>query len=358
MRKKKSVTLQDLSRHSGLSVHTVSKALRGLPGMSEETRNLVHKAAREIGYRTKDQERVHAIERIPLHPQKPARFKMVVSDKTETSDMILFILSGLQEKLSAYGHTIETATIPYRLEDDSTLRHWSNIQQLEYCDGVFITPMIGKAQEALLLGYPIPRVLINFPGPAAKVDSVAWDVGTAIHQSVQYLISKGHTRIMYIGNIHIHRGFILRWQSFLSAMKEGGLDVDPDDHMTGGLGGQQGWLDQLVDKLRQARPTAIVNAVHNDLVWIYNACSRLGKRIPEDISIVSLAHAENAFVPELTRPILMIRESAVRAAERMLWRMANPHLPYEHTLLQGGFHEGATVRPPAEREAGTVRTPR
>jgi LacI family transcriptional regulator len=40
----------------------------------------------------------------------------------------------------------------------------------------------------------------------------------------------------------------------------------------------------------------------------------------------------------------MIRESGIRAAERMLWRMANPHLPYEHTLLQGGFYEGSTVK--------------
>ncbi|TNJ67813.1 LacI family transcriptional regulator [Paenibacillus hemerocallicola] len=343
MRKKKTVTLQDLSRQSGFSVHTVSKALRGLPGMSEETRNQVHKVAQEIGYRTKDQERVHAVERIPLHPHKPSRFKMVISDKYETFDLVPLILSGLQEKLSEYGHSIETVTIPYRLEH-GTLQNWSKTHQLEYCDGVFVTPMIGRVQEAHLLQYSIPRILINFPGPAAKVDSVVWDVGTAIHQSVSYLLSKGHRRIMYIGNIDIHRGFILRWQSFLNAMKEGGLSVNPDDHMIGGLGGQQIWSAQLTEKLRQFQPSAILSAINHELVWIYHACSLLGKRIPDDISLISLAHAENAFVPELSRPALMIRESGIRAAERMLWRMANPHLPYEHTLLQGGFYEGSTVR--------------
>lgn len=338
MRKKKTVTLQDLSRHSGLSVHTVSKALRGLPGMSEETRNKVHKVAQEIGYRTKDQERVHAVERIPLHPHKPFRFKMVISDKYETFDLVPLILSGLQEKLSEYGHSIETVSIPYHLEQD-TLRNWSKTQQLEYCDGVFVTPMIGQVQEAHLLQYSIPRILINFPGPAAKVDSVVWDVGTAIHQSVGHLLSKGHRRIMYIGNVDIHRGFILRWQSFLSAMKEGGISVNPDEHMTGGLRPAQ-----LVEMLQQLQPSAILNANNHELVGIYHACSQLGKRIPDDVSLISLAHAENAFVPELSRPTLMIRESGIRAAERMLWRMANPHLPFEHILLQGGFYEGATVR--------------
>ncbi|CAG7598901.1 Catabolite control protein A [Paenibacillus solanacearum] len=344
MRKKKSITLQDLSRESGLSVHTVSKALRGLPGMSEETRNHVHKVAREIGYRTKDQERAHAVERIPLHPRKPLRFKLVIPDQHEPSDMILFILDGLQEKLSEYGHSLETVTIPYQLESSGTLRAWSDMQQLEYCDGVFITPMIGLKQEAHLLQYAIPRVLINFPGPEAKVDSVVWDVGTAIHQSVRKLLSKGHTRIMYIGNIGTHRGFVLRWQSFVAAMKTAGLPVDPQDHMTSGLNSPLSWGDQLVSRLQQYRPTAILSGVHYDLVWIYNACSRLGLRIPEDVSLISVAHAENAFVPELSRPLLMIRESGIRAAERMLWRIANPHLPYEHILLQGGFYEGTTIQ--------------
>ncbi|RKN82043.1 LacI family DNA-binding transcriptional regulator [Paenibacillus ginsengarvi] len=344
MRRKKTVTLQDLSEQSGLSVHTVSKALRGLPGMSEETRNHVHKIAREIGYRSKDQERAHAVERIPVHPLKPLRFKMVISDSTQTFDMIHLILSGLQEKLSEYGHSIETVTIPYRLENKATLANWAKIHQLEYCDGIFITPMIGQEQEAHLLRYAIPRILINFPGPAAKVDSVAWDVGTAIHESVRYLRSKGHTRIMYIGKIGHHRGFVLRWQAFVAAMNEAGILASPDDHMTGGLEGQVNWNPQLIEKLNHFEPTAILSAINHDLVWIYNACSSIGKRIPDDISLISLAHAENPFVPELTRPLLMIRESGIRAAERMLWRMANSHLPYEHILLQGGFYEGATVK--------------
>ncbi|WP_282942272.1 LacI family DNA-binding transcriptional regulator [Paenibacillus sp. RC67] len=344
MRKKKSVTLQDLSRQSGLSVHTVSKALRGLPGMSEESRNHVLKIAREIGYWTKDQERVHAVERIPLHPHKPSRFKMVISDKFETFDMILLILSGLQEKLSEYGHSIEMVTIPYHLDSTDTLPNWSKMHQLEYCDGVFITPMIGSKQEEHLLQYSIPRILINFPGPAAKVDSIVWDVGTAIHQSVRQLLSKGHTRIMYIGNIGTHRGFILRWQSFVAATNVAGINVNQDDHMTGELSSQENGMALLMQKLQQYQPTAILSAVSHDLIWIYNACSQLGMRIPQDVSMINLAHAKNDFVPELSRPILMIKESGIRAAERMLWRLANPHLPYEHILLQGNFYEGSTVK--------------
>ncbi|TMV48654.1 LacI family transcriptional regulator [Paenibacillus mesophilus] len=344
MRKKKSVTLKDLSVKSGLSVQTVSKALRGLTGMSEESRHQIQTLAEELGYRTKDQERAHAVERIPLHPRKPLRFKMVVSDKHETFDMNQLILSGLQQKLSEYGHSIELLTIPYRLEHDAVLRNWANVHQLEYCDGVFITPMIGREQEAHLLGYAIPRLLINFPGPAAEADSVAWDVGTAIHKSVRQLLSKGHTRIMYVGEIDIHRGFVLRWQSFTAAMKEGGIPVDSDTHLTDSCGSRENWTAELIRKMRRYEPTAILCALSYNLAWTYHACALLGKRIPDDISLISLQHAENAFVPDLSRPLLMIREAGIRAAERMLWRVANPNMPYEHILLQGSFCEGSTVK--------------
>jgi len=48
--KRKTVTLRDLADRLGLSVYTVSKALRGLPGMSEPTRRLVFATARAMNY--------------------------------------------------------------------------------------------------------------------------------------------------------------------------------------------------------------------------------------------------------------------------------------------------------------------
>lgn len=337
MRKKKTITLKDLSEQLGLSVHTVSKALRGLPGMSEETRSDVIRRAQEAGYRTKEQERAHAVERIPLYARKPFRFALVISDYPSAMDLNQLILAGLQEKLSEYGHSIETVIIPYKLTEDRKLQDWASIHQLEYMDGIFIPPMVGLEQEEHLLQYSIPRILINFPGPAAEVDSIAWDVGTAIHQSVRYLLSKGHRKIIYVGSREGHRGFVIRWQSFVQALDMAGLECNPDDHMF------KYENNSFVEKLERIQPTAILCGIGMDLAWIYHACSLLGKSIPDDISLISMQHVENQHVPQLSRPVITIRESGVRAAERMLWRIANPHQPYEHILLQGSFFEGATV---------------
>lgn len=342
MRKKKKITLKDLSEQLGLSVHTISKALRGLPGMSEETRDEVIRRAQEAGYRTKEQERVHAVEQIPLYSRKPFRFALVISDHPSGIELNQLILAGLQAKLSEYGHSIETFIIPYRFAGDDTLEVWASLHALEYMDGIFIPPMVGLEQERHLLQYDVPRILINFPGPAAEVDSICWDVGTAIHQSVQYLLHKGHRRILYLGSREIHRGFIIRWQAFEKALADAGIECDPEDHMLS-HSNKDNWITRFVDKLQRYQPSAILCAVGFDLASIYHACSTLGKSIPDDISLVSVQHVEHPLVPQLSRPMLMIRESGVRAAERMLWRIANPNHPYEHILLQGRFFEGSTV---------------
>jgi len=346
MPRKKSVTLQSLASELGLSIHTVSKALRGMPGMSEETRHAVLLTARKLGYRTKDQEQSLAIEHIPLFPNRQRKFKLVFFGDMGYFRLNQILLEGLQEKLSEYGHTIDMLMIPATFEKGQTFDTWVDNNNLMYADGLFIPPMTGSIYEERLLKLPLPRILFNFPPPAAEVDSVIWDVGTAVRQSVRHLLANGHRNILYIGNIHRHRGFGLRWQSFVDTMREAGLEAAPDRHITDAYPEKEAWIAQVQSKLSSLRATAIMSGVHHNLAWIYHACSTLGKQIPDDYSLISMQHEEDGFLPQLSRPILVIRETGIRGAERMLWRLANPNLPYEHTMLQGTFFAGETVKPP------------
>lgn len=345
MPRKKSVTLQSLASRLGLSVHTVSKALRGMPGMSEKTRYEVLKAARECGYRTKEQEHSLTVEHIPLFPSRRRRFKLVFAGNTGHSRLNQLLMGGLQEKLSEYGHTIEMLMLPPSLEKNETFEAWADQHSLAFTDGIFIPPLIGPDYENRLLELPIPRILFNFPPPVCASDSVIWDVGTAIHQSVRYLLARGHRHILYMGDIYGQRGFGLRWQAFVDAMQAAGLEANPDEHITRQLREKEAWTAHVRERLVSLRATAILKAVNHDLAWIYHACGTLGKRIPEDCSLVSLEHEQNDFLPNLTRPLLKIRETGIRGAERMLWRLANPNEPYEHMMLQGTFFEGGTVAP-------------
>ncbi|WP_020616549.1 LacI family DNA-binding transcriptional regulator [Paenibacillus daejeonensis] len=341
---KKSVTLELIAERMGLSVQTVSKALRGKPGMSEETRQAVAVMARQLGYRTKGQRHSMSVEQLPLIPGANRRFSFVMNGDQSFSGLNQLILQGLQERLSEFGHTVGITVTPPRFADNKSFEDWAEQQNLAYMDGIFLSPSLTPDLEEKLLALSMPRILINFPPHAAEVDSIIWDVATAIHQSVHQLLMQGHRRILYIGKRITHRGFTIRWQAFQAAMEHAGLAAEEHAHMVDEVMDRSVWSAELGRKLQAMQATAILSGLDYDLPWVYYACSSAGIRIPEDCSLISLQNAENQTMPGISRPRLLVSEAGERAAERMLWRLANPTLPYEQIRLQGSFFTGETIR--------------
>jgi LacI family transcriptional regulator len=154
----------------------------------------------------------------------------------------------------------------------------------------------------------------------------------------------GHRRILYIGNIHTFRGFQLRWKAFQEAMKGVGVAAEPDLHLTEESLHSELWISKLREKLLQGAYTAILNVVDQNLPRVLYTVQAMNRSIPDDYSLISLENTGNALLPQLSRPTLLIRETGCRAAERMLWRIANPGQPCEHIHLQGTIFKEDMVR--------------
>ncbi|NHN31415.1 LacI family DNA-binding transcriptional regulator [Paenibacillus agricola] len=342
MRRKKQITLHHVAAELGLTIHTVSKALRGLPGMSETTRRDVFAAAERLGYKTKEKELSLGYEKTPMLSSKRRRFCMVL---THDTPFFRIQLQGIQDRLLELGHSVSASFMPSSIDSQQQFEQWVEQIELHYYDGIFIPATIPDLPEQLLLQLPIPKVLINFPPVLANVDSVIWDVVTAIHQSVDYLAAMGHRRILYIGNIHTYRGFQLRWQAFQDAMNGMGMSAEPELHLTEDDLDHELWISRLQEKLLHGNYTALLSAVENNLPRVLYTVQAMNRSIPDHYSLISLENSgKNPLFPQLSRPTLLIGETGSRAAERMLWRIANPNQPYEHIRLQGTFFKGDTVR--------------
>ncbi|MEF3303794.1 LacI family DNA-binding transcriptional regulator [Paenibacillus sp. GYB003] len=335
----KSVTLRTIAAELGLTVQTVSKALKGRPGMSEATRQLVVQTAERLGYFTKEQIRSLRADRIIPYPLERKRF--VLLQTSHSSGFLRLLLEGLHERFAAFGHQIEVM-IPPSVATEKAMNDWIERSGLEYADGLFVAASImPKEWEPKLLALPVPKILLNFPPLGAKVDSVVWDLYEATYQAVAYLRSIGHVRIMYVGDTHRQRGYLLRWQAFVHAMNEFRLEVEPSAHSIGEH--TSSWLEELREKLERFTPTAIVCGIDGEVAGVYRLCSDMGLRIPDDLSMIGLLNEQPASLPPFTMPLLPIRESGYRAADRMLWRIANPTLPYEHIRIQGELRIGRTT---------------
>ncbi len=343
MKRKKQVTLRTIADELGLTIHTVSKSLRGLPGMSETTRKLVVDKARELGYRTKEQEAGLAAERIPWAYAHARRFAMLI---VGDSMFHRLQLTGVQLRLNELGHSLYPLIMPTELAEGAEFDRWLSANDLSFLDGLFLTAALPEWMETALLKLPIPKVLMNYPPELAEVDSVIWDVEYAIRRSMEVLHEHGHRRILYVGDIAQSRGFQLRWKAFTSASAKLGLTelTDPAMHVMGEAGNRSVWMERLREKLSSRHYTAVISAVPGVAEWVYVTADFLQLRIPSDFSLIGMENEEHTYFPEMARPNLLIREAGERAAELMLRRIANPTLPYEHVRLQGSFCQGSTIR--------------
>ncbi|NQX59165.1 LacI family DNA-binding transcriptional regulator [Paenibacillus qinlingensis] len=338
---RKRITLHDLAAQLGLTIQTVSKALRGLPGMSEQTRSEVFKLARELGYMTKDQKQTLQQDLISPYPVVQRRFVLVQNKQSLNFNRLL--LQGLHERFMEFGHTVQPLLIPPKLKP-SQFEDWAEDEGLLYAEGVFIAPRMNwDLLEQKLLEVQLPRILLNFPPPESKVDSVIWDVYEAVYQAVRRLVRMGHRNILYVGDTKDQRGFVIRWQAFTEAMKEAGVMVDPSEHAIE-RDGSEGWLQDFQQKYELRQPTAVICGIDEEAAPVYHTLRRLGVNVPQQCSLVALLNEQSDTLPLCSRPQLPIRETGYRAADRMLWRIANPHLPFEHVRLQGDFFTGSTIQ--------------
>jgi LacI family transcriptional regulator len=340
MARKKSVTLLHIAERLGLTIQTVSKALRGHPGMSEETRGLVIQTAAAMGYRTKEQLHQLEQERIAPFPSYTRRFILVQSE--QSLGFLRLLLQGLHERFAEYGHRMDTLLLP-ETTSPAEFRRWLELHDVGFADGIFIAPRIVPGfMEQILLELPLPRILLNFPPPETKVDSVVWDVYEAMFVAVRTLVRAGHQRIMYVGDIHLQRGFILRWQAFQEAMKEVSVQVTEDGHAVARRDSEKPWLDDFAVKYERYKPTAVICGIDEEVAPVYYRLQAWTK-VPEGCSLMGFLNEPIDHLPLVDRPALLIRETGYRAADRMLWRIANPQQPYEHIRLKGDFVRGTTV---------------
>lgn len=329
MGRRKAATLEDLSLELGISVQTISKALRGRPGMSEETRGRILRAAYVRGYLSTAQAREMARQGIAPYPSIRLRFIFVQSHQSLNYNRLL--TDGLEERFGQFDHQLER----YVLDEDWTdpqFQDWVQQHNILHADGLLIAPRIRSSLiENKLLSLPLAKTLINYPKPLSQVDSVVWDVQEAIYQAVNALYARGHRSILYVGDAHSQRGYVLRRQAFDEAMNDRGL---PLMHTS---------AEAFLDSYRRFRPTAVLCGIDEDCSRIYEALTGAGVSIPKDCSIAALLNEQPPGLPLLSRPQLLIKETGFEAADRMLWRIAHPHQPVMHSRITGSFMEGSTI---------------
>lgn len=212
-------SLKDVAIATGLSIKTVSRALRGEPNVAEATRQLVQTEADRLGVQVND---VAA----GLRRKSQAMTSIGVLLGDFANPFFAQMLKGIDSVAAKHQHVVLTADAQYSPE---TERNAIRSFLAHRVAGLIIAPS-GEDLSYLSTqaAYGSAVVFVDSPPPGGEgaLDSVTTTNFESTKAGVERLIRLGHRRIGYLGHPRGGTGANERWAGYLAALEEAGIEPD------------------------------------------------------------------------------------------------------------------------------------
>jgi DNA-binding LacI/PurR family transcriptional regulator len=290
------VRLKDIALRLGVSVMTVSKALRDAPDVSAATKAKIKSFAQQMGY-------VPDSSAQGLRTKTTKLFGLVIP--SITNPIFGRIVFAIEERAHDLGYDVLLAhSLNNPEREEHCIRHFLSRR----VDGLFISPVYRFEAEARIyqevLARKTPAVLLGSPAPFCKsFPGVETEELIASYNATQHLLKLGHKRIAYLTGPPTGPWAHERFNGYRRALREAGLEVDDKFVFQSGSTIEDG-TNAALQMLNEGCHATAVQAV-NDLVAIGCAETLIaqGLKIPEDVSIVGFGNilmAEHFRVPLTT----------------------------------------------------------
>ncbi|MBY5769982.1 LacI family DNA-binding transcriptional regulator [Rhizobium leguminosarum] len=307
------VSIVSVAKVAGVSNKTVSRVINGEPYVTEETRERVERAIRDLGY-------VPNMAARQIRSSRSNTFG-IIADYVSTTPYSVDIVRGIQDWANANGKTILMANTGGASEQE--IKIWKMFQS-HRIDGVLYVTMYHRIVDPEIGDVGIPTVMINCrPQTSELLPSIEPDDYQGARDLTRYLLERGHRKIGYIRLNPILLGAELRLDAFRKTTGDFGLaesDLTIRLGMEGPVGAEKNYVFAAATEMLQQkdRPTAIMSGNDEMAIQVYIAAMALGLRIPEDVSIVGFDDFRTvslALRPELTTAALPYYDLGLQGAE-------------------------------------------
>jgi LacI family transcriptional regulator/LacI family purine nucleotide synthesis repressor len=279
----KSVRLKDIAARAGVSTVTVSKALSGQKGMSDEMRQKINALADEMGY-------VPSVSRKVEAGQKSYTIGVLISEvyMSEYNTFYNRMHQQVSQIAMAKGCFTMLEIITAQNEADKALPRLISENKV---DGVLV---IGSLDEAYLGNIKLqaskPMIYLDFCNHSGDEDAVVADSYNGAYCMTNYLFNMGHTRIAFVGTVLASGAITDRYFGYHKSLLEHGIEfrenwIIPDrDVETGNIDAEK-YLELPSDM-----PTAFV--CNSDLTasYLIKKLGEKGYRVPDDVSVVGFGN--------------------------------------------------------------------
>lgn len=327
---RKRTTIDDVAREAGVSRQTVSRAINGMDGISETTRERVMDTVNELGYRPSRlaqgmaSNQTHTIGLVISNITNPAQAQVVrgIQDVAVRSDTNVFL----------------------RNTDHSKEKERESIRSLvsEKVDGIILLNSRLEDEELIQFANAnCPIVLVHRRLAAENISSIVTDVERTTKTVIRYLIGSGHHSIglvtrqgSYENNGHI-QGFL----SIMAAIDPNLSGLRPDR--------AKNWIIQeevtleggyrAALKLLTRSPELSAIFAYNDLMGIgaIRACHELGRDLPTSTAI--FGYGDIAWCSFVSPPLSSVRiqghDLGRQAMERLIEMIGKPDTIFSPIVL-------------------------
>jgi DNA-binding LacI/PurR family transcriptional regulator len=213
-------TIVDVARAAGVSKGTVSFALNGRPGVSEDTRERILAAARDLGWTPSTKARALSVSRA-------FAVGIVLAREPELLGADPFFpsfIAGVERTLIDRGQALVLQVVP-EAEEEAGYRRLADAGRV---DGVFLLDLrVDDQRMALLEELGLPAVSIARPDVPSPFPAVLVDDRPGIEAAVRHLAELGHRHIAHVaGPAHFLHGRRRR-QAFEETLAAVGLPAGP-----------------------------------------------------------------------------------------------------------------------------------
>ena len=320
-RPKKAVTIQDIAQKANVSLATVSNVLNDKETVDPAIRQIVLQIAQKLNYR--GPKRSKSIEKLN---------KMIAMVSADVTDSVMnLVFKGAENSARIHGYT----SILCDSENSSDLEreHIDNLLS-KGIDGLLVIPSADEMQQVeYVCRSGCPLVIVDRKICCPQASFVISDNLAGAYQATKYLLSLGHTRIMYLAGRRKISTEVERFEGYQKALREQGIGLDSELIVPG----EFEW-DVAHDKVNEAVRRGIgftaIFAANDPMAFAAKqAIESNGLKMPDDVSIVGYNDVSEASAISLTTVAIDPLEMGKSAVLLLLDLISKRRMPPQRVVL-------------------------
>jgi DNA-binding LacI/PurR family transcriptional regulator len=294
-------TIKEVALRAKVSTATVSRVLNDNYPTSQEAREKVFAAIKELGYRP------NAVAR-SLKMNKTFMIGMVVPDISNI--FFMEIARGVESIISQLGYTMIFCSTDENPEKELKLLKALNEKRVDYV--ILASSMQDSSKLNRLIDEGLNIIMIDTIVSGVKADSIVEENYSASYKLITHAIELGHRDFGIVNGIMEVSTARERYEGFKQALQDHGLKENHHFIIEGSYNRKQAYTNSLkqLQDYRDCLPSIFFSTNNEMTEGLMIALNEVGVQIPKEVSLVSYG---DITVPKLILPHLTYVEQDARA---------------------------------------------